>query len=828
MPNWIDDLSKDLRQAFRGLIANPLFAAVAIVTLALGIGANTAIFSVINAVVLRSLPVHDPQQVFFLRTEPNQPNGAGNTGDSDSSFSEYVFEQLRQDHRVFADVVAYVPLGFNKIAVRYGRVPEEVAGEMVSGNYFAGLGVQPECGRLLTRSDERDHTTTAVLSYGYWNRSFGHDCSVIGRVISIKGVPFTIAGVAGPRFIGLNGNPTDLWIPFQTRRDFNAWGSEAESYYDTSANWWCLPLAARLRPGITQAQAEAAMQPVFLHAAYEHLGGKPRPGEKPPVLKLTETHGLSGYREAYQKPLTILLVMVAAVLLIACGNISMLLAARNAVRQREFGIRLALGGGRGRLFRQLFVESFVLVTGGAVLGWLFALAATRALARWSEMEAGLSPDGRVLLFTLAISILAGFVFGLAPMIGLARISVSQTLKTSGSTAFRSLSRVRTGNLTAIFQVALCLVLLISTSLLVRTLRNLENVNLGMRMSGLFVFGINPHVQANSDSATVTFYRTLTDRLRALPNVESVTLMGNRIGSGWSNNTGAILDGKDPHPGQHAPMRWNNVGSDYLKTLGVPILSGRDITDADGPKSAKVAVVNSTFVKKYLEGRSALGHTVSFNPTTPFTIVGVAADSKYRGVSEEPIPMAYFPYTQVGYVGAMHFELKTRGNPQAIVPQVQKIVSDFGPDLAMLQPMTQQAQFDKTISFERLTARLSIFFGVLAVVLVATGLYGTIAYGVSRRTSELGIRIALGAERPRLLWMVLREGLQLSVIGILIGLPLALASTKVLSSVLYGLNPNDPLSICAAAVGIIVVTAAACFIPARRAASISPIMALRNE
>jgi predicted permease len=827
MPNWMEDLSKDLRQTLRGLRANPLFALVAIATLALGIGANTAIFSVINAVVLRSLPVHDPEQVFFLRTEPNQPSGAGNTGDSESSFSEYVFEQLRQDHRVFSDVVAYVPMGFNRIAVRAGKVPEEVAGEMVSGNYFSGLGVQPECGRLLSPADERDHNSTVVLSYGYWNRSFGHDCNVVGRSISIKGVPFTIAGIAGHRFIGLNGNPTDLWIPLQTRPDFNAWGSQEENYY-ADLNWWCLPLAARLRPGVTQAQAEAAMQPAFLHAAYEHLGGKPRRGEKPPTLRLADARGLSGYREAYEKPLTILLVMVAAVLVIACGNISMLLAARNAARQREFGIRLALGGSRGRLFRQLLVESFVLVAGGALLGCLFAFMATHALASWSEIQASLTPDRRVLLFTLGISLLAGFIFGLAPLIGLARISVSETLKTSGSTAFRSLSRVRTGNLTAVLQVALCLVLLISTALLVRTLRNLENVNLGMRTPGLFVFGINPHVQANSDSSTITFYRTLTDRLRALPEVESVTLMGNRIGSGWSNNTGAILDGKDPHPGQHSPMRWNNVGPDYFKTLGIPILAGRDISDADGPKSAKVAVVNSTFVKRYLNGWAALGHTVSFTPRTAFTIVGVVADSKYRGITEEPIPMAYFPYVQVEGVGAMHFELRTRGNPQAIVPLVQKIVSDFGPDLALLQPMTQQAQFDDTISFERLTARLSIFFGLLAVVLVGTGLYGTIAYGVSRRTSELGIRIALGAERPRLLWMVLREGLQLSFFGILIGLPLAFASTRVLSSLLYGLKPSDPLSICAAAFGIIAITAAACFIPAQRAASVSPIAALRNE
>jgi predicted permease len=795
--------------------------------LTLGIGANTAIFSVINAVVLRSLPVHDPDKVFFLRTEPDQPQGASNTGNGDSSFSEYVFEQLRQDRNVFSDVMAYVPLAENKIAVRAGNLPEEVAGEMVSGNYFTALGVRLECGRLLSMADERDHTSVVVLSYGYWNRSFGHNCDVVGRSLSIKGVPFTIAGVAGPRFIGLGGNPTDIWVPLQSRPDFNAWGSQDENYY-AAPNWWCLPLAARLAPGVNKSQAEAAAASAFRRAAYAHLGGKPKAGEKAPVLQLLDTRGLNGYRDAYRQPLTLLLVMVAAVLLIACGNVSMLLAARNAARQREFGIRLALGGSRGTLFRQMFVESFVLATAGAIFGWLFAVAATRALARWSEMDASLAPDKRVLLFTLAISVVAGFIFGLAPFAGLARVSVSETLKTSASTAFRTVSRVRSGNLTAVLQVALCLVLLISTVLLVRTLRNLQNINLGIRTPGLFVFGINPRIQANTDAQTVTFYRAMTDRFRALPGVESVTLMQNRIGSWWSNNTGAILDGKDPHPGQFSPMRWNAVGPDYFRTLGVPLRSGREISDADGPKSAKVAMVNETFVKRFLAGRSALGHTVSFSPKIPFMIIGVAADSKYRSINEEPIPMAYFPYTQVGGLGAMHFELRTRGNPQAIIPQVQKIVSDFGPDLALLQPMTQQAQFDETIVFERLTARLAIFFGVLAVILVATGLYGTIAYSVSRRTSELGIRMALGAERGRVLWMVLRQGLALSIVGIAIGLPLAFASTRLLASQLYGLTASDPVSFSAAALGIVLVTVMACLVPARRAASVDPTLALRNE
>ncbi|MBV8904723.1 MAG: ABC transporter permease, partial [Acidobacteriia bacterium] len=424
------DLAKDVKLTLRALAANPLFSIVVVLTLALGIGANTAIFSVINAVVLRTLPVRDPQNIVLLRTEPNQPNGAGNTGDSETSFSEYVFEQLRNDKSAFSDVMGYVPMGFNKIAVRSGNRMEEVAGEMVSGNYFTALGVPAQCGRLLTPQDERDHTQVIVLGFGYWKRSFAGACSVVGQPLFIKGVPFTIVGVAGPRFIGLGGTPDDFWVPLQTRPDFNAWGSQEDNYY-AAPNWWCILLAARLARGLTPQQAQAAATPTFLRAAYAHLGAKPKPGEKPVALKLAEARGLAGYRESYQGPLAILFAMVAAILIIACGNVSLLLAARNMARSREFAIRLALGGSPGRLFRQLLAESVLLVFVGAALAWIFAVIATRALAHWSNIEASLTPDTRVLVFTLLVSIAAALAFGFVPLLRVARASVGDVLKTSG-------------------------------------------------------------------------------------------------------------------------------------------------------------------------------------------------------------------------------------------------------------------------------------------------------------------------------------------------------------------------------------------------------------
>ncbi len=822
----MESFARDLRYSVRALSATPLFTAVAVLALALGIGANTAIFSVMNAVVLRLLPVHEPERVFNL-TSDGQPNGAGNTGNTETSFSVRVFERLRTDRQVFSDVMAYVPMGFNKISVRAGNRPEEAAGEMVSGNYFSGLGVGAECGRLLTPADEREHAQAVVLSYRYWNRSFGHDCAAVGRSLSIKAVPFTIVGVAAEKFVGLSGIPTDLWVPLQTRPDFNAWGMQNTSYYATP-NWWCILLAARLAPGLTKAQAEAGAAPIFEQAAYDSLGGKPKRGEKATRLHLQELRGLGFYREAYKKPLSMLLVMVGVVLLIACGNVSLLLAARNMARRREFSIRLALGGSRGRLVKQLLAESFVLIAAGAVLGWLFALGATRALAVWADIQASLAPDGRVLLFTAAISILAGFVFGLAPILGIAQVSVGEALKTSASTAFQDTSKKRLGKVTAALQVALCLVLLVGTALMVRTLRNLETENLGMRASGLLVFGVNPPVQAKSNDAVISFYRGLLDKLSSLPQVGGVSLAQNRPGSGWANNTGAVLDGKSPQQGQFAPMRWNAVGPDFFHTLGVPVLYGRDLSPGDGPKSAKVALVNNTFVKKYLGGGYALGHTVSYSPQTAYAIVGMVADSKYEDVREEAMPMAYFPYEQLSEIGAMHVEVRTHGDPKLLLPQLQRVLAGFAPDLSPLQPMTQKEQFETSISDDKLIARLAMCFGLLAVVLVATGLYGTVAYSVSRRTSELGIRMALGAEQGQVLRMILKEGLLISVAGVLIGMPFAFGAARLLESLLYGLKPGDPLSVVAAASGIAAVTLFACLIPARRAASISPMIALRNE
>jgi len=825
--NLLEDLLKDLRYSIRSLFANPLFAVVAILTLALGIGANTAIFSVINAVLLRGLPVSHPEQMVYLHVEPGQPDGAGNTGNSDSSFSEYVFEQLRTQNKSLSSLIAYVPLGENKIAVRLGPIPEEASVEMVSGNFFSGLGTGTSCGRALSLADEKDHTAVAVLSYGYWNRRLASDCSVVGQTIYIKGNPFTIVGVGAKGLTGVESIPTDVWVPLQISPALNAWGSQTKNYY-ADPLWWCLRLVGRVAPGVTPQQAEAQLASVFSRAAYEHLGGKPKPGEEKRKLLLVPAKGLGEEAEGYKDPLLMLLAIVGVILAIACGNVALLLAARNSNRRREFSIRLAIGGSQSRLFRQLLAESLVLSLAGALLGWLFAVAFTSALAKWSGMEISLAPDRSVAFFTCSVMVAIALIFGLAPLLTVRRVPVGLALKDSSATAFQEKSRSRSSRLIVVAQVALGLVLAVSAGLLTRSLRNLEHANLGLNADGLLVFGLSPQLKSPSQETTLNFYSGLLERLRSLPGVRGVTMMGNRIGSGWSNNTTPVLDGMKPTNRGRAGMRWNDVGSDFFKTLQVPVLQGRDFLDSDSATAPKVAIVNQTFVNRFLKGREVLGHLVSYSSKTPFTIVGVVNDSKYTGIREEAIPMAYFPFSQMQEVGDMHVEVRTAGEPAAFLPQVRKTVASLAPDLALLQPMTQRAQFDASIDQERLISRLSLFFGGLAILLVASGLYGTLAYGVSRRTSEFGVRMAIGCERPQLLWMVLSEGLRLSALGLLIGIPIAVAAARWLGSSLFGLQAIDPLTFAIAAGGIFLVCLVAGLIPAYRAASIDPIRALRYE
>lgn len=831
----MDTLFQDLRFGFRQLRRTPAFAIIAVLTLALGIGANTAIFSAMNAVVLRSLPVADADRLVFLHYN-DQPKRSSQTGYDDTSMSEPAFEALRQQRSVFSDLMAFVPLG-SKVGLRYGDDLQTGHADMVSGNFFSGLGIRPAIGRTFTADDEKQHTPTAVLSYSYWNSRFSRDPGVIGQTLYVKGVPVTIVGVASPGFIGLERRvATDVWVPFQTRSDLKPWGSppqDPQSLYG-SPSWFFLMTIGRLQPGLTESKALAQINPVYRAAVYSSMGA-PDPKEPKIELSLTPARGVEGLNSDYKQPLRVLMVMVGVVLLIACANVAMLLIARNTARDREFSVRVALGGSRARIFRQLLTESLLLVAAGAALGWMFASWATRSLAAWSQMEVNLAPDRSVLWFTIGVSALAALVFGLAPLRSATRAAAGVALKTSAASARQDKARSRTGKLVISLQMSLCLALLVTAGLLLRTLNNLHQANLGFKASGLLVFGVNPPAGAHSNQQVDHFYETLLQRVRALPEVESATVMENRIGSGWSDNTAVRVDGANPLGGdKFAAIRWNPVGPDFLHVLGVTPKVGRDFTEADSGTAAKVIVVNQTFADRYLANRNPLGHQVALELleakfSEPYTIVGVvSADMRYTAVRQKPAPMGYIPYKQLPIMGAMQVELRTRGNPAGVLNDVRGIVREFGPDLPLLDPKTQTEQLEESYSDERLFSRLATFFGVLAALLVATGLYGALAYRVSRRTAEIGVRMALGAQRKQVLWMVLRESLIMAVIGIGVGLPLAFAGARLLRSMLFGLSPADPLTFLFALLGIALVATFSALLPARRASSVDPMVALRYE
>ncbi len=828
----------DARYALRQLIKTPVFTLVCILTLAMGVGANTAVFSVMHALLMKMLPAHEPDRLVILH-EDERPDGTSDSGDGSTSLSYPIYKALSARKDIFQDVMTYVPLAFSgKSPVRVGVTPEEASGEMVSGNYFSGLGVGMERGRGFSLQDEAQHSATVVLSSKYWASRFSRDAGVVGKTMYIKSVPFTIVGVAAEGFEGTEGaKSTDFWIPLQDRPELNAWGVAVEGgnknfkNYLRDPRWWCIRVMARLAPGLTRERALAQVLPTFQNAAYEGVEQGKRGVGKPPKMHFSVARKFGDPGDSQTKSLHTLMTMVVLVLLIAISNVVMLLTARNANRQREFSIRLALGAGRRELARQLLVESFLLVAAGGVAAWLFASSATRALAAWALIDASLQPDATVMWFTLALLMITALIFGLAPLRAALANDPQMALKGSNSVSQQSAQKVRAGNTVIVIQVALCVVLLVGAGLLFGTLRNLINTPLGMKAEGLLVFGVHPK-HFNSSEEGVAFYQALQQRLSALPGVTAVSMVENRPGSGWSNNNGGFLiDGHKPNGIglEDTTFRNNSVGSNYFTTIGVKLRAGRDFSDADTATSAKVMIINETFAKRYLSAGSAVGHVIS-DPEQKdhLQIIGVVQDHKYTGITEETQPMLWTDFAQNSILGELNYEVRVRGNPMTVLEPARRVAAQMDPDMPLLQPMTQSDQFTQSISQQVMFARLAGCFGALAVVLVATGLYGTLAYRVSKRSAEIGVRMALGARRAHVVWMVLRSSLALTTAGIVAGVPLAMAACRGLESSLYGMKPLDAASYFWAIVGVALVSLVASALPAGRAASVNPSRALRAD
>jgi predicted permease len=815
---------QDTLHSIRQLINSPGFVITAILTLALGIGANTAVFSVLNALLLRMLPVRDAQQLYtvLLMNGGTQPPNTSGTGYGNTSFSLPVYEALRSQSRIFADLIAHVPLGFGKVPVRYKNTAAAEAGEEVSGNYFSGLGAPIHRGTAFSEADERDHTAKVVISYSLWTRTFSRDPGAIGQTLYIKDVPFTIVGVTSPAFYGVDpGSVVDFWIPLQLRPELNAWGVPANqtTLYETP-NWWAVPMVARLAPGVTPQRAQQASQPVFWRAA--GIGaGTLDPQRWPAHLGFAPIQGIASYAKFYSTPVRIMMALVGLVLAIACTNVALLILARNAARQREFAIRIATGARPSRIFRQLLTESALLVVAGTALGWALALAATHALAVWAKIDTGFAPDRLVLLFTLGIASLVAIVFSLVPFRGTMRVSLEQALR---NTSPGMSQRSRSGNLSVALQIAMCFVLLVAAGLTVRTLLNYQSQGLGMDADNLLIFDVNPQ-GVSGNVQTWSFYNRLLDQVRAVPGVEAASLVQWRPGSGWLSSGGIRLDGKEleKSSGARAEISSNSVGPDFFHTMGIRVLQGRDMTAADTPGSPPVAIVNEDFAREFLKD-GALGHHIDHGAE----IVGVVRNSRYRSVTEPNMPTVYYPLVQTGMSGQLTVEIRAPANPLALLPAMQRTIHNLDPNLPLQNPMKQATQFEKSYATPKLFARLALAFGVLAVVLVATGLYGTLVYRLQRRRGEIGIRIALGALRGDVQWMILRESLLVAAVGFVVGLPLSLLVSHLLRSQLYHLSYLDPASFIVASSTTLLVTVVAALLPARRASRIDPVEALRTE
>ena len=836
-------LWQDIRYGLRMLAKNPGFTAVAVATLALGIGANTAIFSLVNAVMLQSIPVRNPQQLVVLRWSAHaHPQNAGSSSYGDCqwskwtdkvsgscSFSYPMFKAVREHAEAFSSVGAFA--GPAQLDLTGNGTASITRAEIVSGDYFQTLGVQAASGRTIEPSDERPGAeAVAVLSYAYWQGAFGGAQSALGKSIKLNGVPFTIVGVADAGFTRLTpGHTQDMWLPLSQLVPLRLrWGRGTQD----ERNWW-LTIVGRLKPGISQEHAQSNVSLLFRN---EIIQEKQLKAEDSPEVTLTPAQkALSGIRSELEQPLFILMVAVGIVLLISCANVAGLLLSRAAAREKEIAVRLALGAGRGRVIRQLLTESVLLSFAGAALGVLLAYWGASALAafasanRYSNFQINADPDVRVLALTVGVAALTGILFGLAPAFRGARVNVAPTLKeNAGSmsgTSFGGKRRFGLGSGLVVAQVALSLIVLAGAGLVVRSLANLKAIDPGFDTQNVLQFGVNPTLTGYYKGEQVEpLYRELQSRLSSLPGVTSVSYSSDTLLDGGLWTEDVKIEGRIDKSTVETQML--AVGPEFFSTMRIPVMTGRTLTHEDSQSKREIAVVNRAFVKKFLDNRAPLGlHFGGEDPkSAQYEIVGVVGDTKYAGLRDEIAPTAFIPLKE----GDAHFALKTAINPQTLLPGVRKVVSDLDNNLPLFDVRTQTERIERLLFNERLLARLATLFGLLALVLACIGLYGLLSYEVARRTREIGIRAALGAQNRDVLRLVGRQGLVLVALGIVFGIVAAMGVTRSLGSLLYGVQPSDPITFFGVCALLTVVGLAACYIPARRAARVDPMVALRYE
>jgi putative ABC transport system permease protein len=829
----LESVWADVRFALRAMRRNPAFTATAMLSLALGIGANTAIFSLIDAVILRSLPVQNPNELVQVMVGQQRYDG----------FSNPVWEQLRDRQDVFSGIFAYGRWGFD---LSQGGAERPANGTYVSGSYFDTLGVHPALGRLLKPSDDtRGCAGSVVLSYGFWQAEYGGRADVLGKTISIDRHPIEIVGVAQRGFDGVEvGASPDLMVPLCAAAVIRSSDLDLLDTNYLGVGW--LQIMGRLKQGVSAGQANTRLKtlaPGIYQGALDRWGAaredgqRWRPEELDRYLRGTldtqpAPNGISWLRREYRQALTVLMATVGLVLLIACANVANLLLARGAARLREIAIRMAVGGGRRRIVRQMLTESLLLSGIGASLGILFAELAERLLVRFLHASLDLALDTRVLAFTVGVAALTGLMFGIAPAWRAASVDPQFAMKVNARGVIQG-SKLGVGKVLVTAQMALSMLLAVGAGLMLSTFWKLASLDAGFDRSDVLLVTTDLRSGKYPEERWSAVYLEILQKLRAVPGVASASVSYFTPVCHCRLNSEVEIEGYTPKSRDDAMVAFNNVTDQYFETVGTPIVGGRDFDRNDTPSSPRVAIISQAMARKYFGLRNPLGQHFRIRnggiPGTPVEVIGIVKDAKYGSLRDDPSPYAFLPWGQGhAFWPLTSFELRAvGGSPSLLIPGVKSAIGAVNPEMSIgLQ--TLSAKVDDSIKRERLLATLSGVFGVLGLILASIGSYGVMSYSVARRRNEIGIRIALGAKRSRVLGMVLSEIAVLIGIGLSIGFVAALTTTRFISSFLYGLKPNDPLTFLVAAAVLAGVALVAGYLPARRAARLDPMIALREE
>lgn len=839
-----DNMIRDIRFAFRQLFKSPGFAVVSILSLALGIGANTAIFTLLNAIMLRSLPVQNPKELLLFGDGKAQGSTESVPDGSTRLFSQSFFHDFRQKDTSFSGIAAVDSTQFVTKASIAGAAYQTAHVNLVSGSYFSALGVPAFLGRTIEESDDSAPGAgpVAVASYSWFQHHLDGDPSALGKVIRIQMHDYTLVGVAKPGFYGMTVGPsTDLWIPLSMEKAFArpGWNGLGDKLFQS------LLLIGRLKPGVTAVQASAETNLLFKQIVRDYLGPQPSPKHLADLahagIQLTPGgQGVSPLRYAFSVPLMILMTIVALVLLIACANIANMLLARGVARTREVAVRMALGASRRRIVFQLFTESVLLAFLGAAIGVALAWKASAMLLKMATPGIGpvpldLAPDLYVLAFTVGVTVFTALLFGALPAFRATGIEFTPALKDGRGSSSVS-SRGALARSLIVGQVGLSVLLLVVAGLFVRSLIHLYDVNTGFDAHNVLLFTLDsstanlPH--GPEEIRSVRLQEQIEESVRSIPGVQSDSFSFFAFNDGgWSDQV--LFQGVPRTPANGNEVTFNIIGNGFFSTMRIPVIEGRTFNSEDRQNSPRVAVINESTAHRFFPNSSPIGHRFSIGETPEhpgdIEVIGVVKDAKYYALDEGSLMAAYFPCAQSpGFYGNFLVRYAPGANRQEIISRTRSAIGQINANILINTVSSLEEQVDQSIATQSLIARLSGFFGVLAVFLACIGIYGLLSYSVARRTSELGIRMALGAQSPALLWMVLRESIALLLLGLVVGVPVALSSTRVLKSLLFELSPLDPMAISIAIAGVTVMTIAAALLPALRATRIDPVRALRTE